>query len=53
MDETAVIIPVYNEAKTIEKVVNDARAALPGLLSMYTITIPPTARESWQRKQVR
>ncbi len=30
MDETAVIIPVYNEAKTIEKVVNDVRAALPG-----------------------
>ena len=29
MDKIAVLIPCYNEAKTIEKVVNDFRAALP------------------------
>jgi len=29
MDKIAVLIPCYNEAKTIEKVVKDARAALP------------------------
>ena len=29
MDEIAVLIPCYNESKTIEKVVKDFRAALP------------------------
>lgn len=29
MDEIAVLIPCYNESKTIEKVVKDTRAALP------------------------
>lgn len=29
MDKIAVLIPCYNEAKTIEKVVKDAKAALP------------------------
>lgn len=29
LDKIAVLIPCYNEAPTIEKVVNDARAALP------------------------
>ena len=29
MDKIAVLIPCYNEEKTIEKVVNDAKAALP------------------------
>ena len=29
MDKIAVLIPCYNESKTIEKVVNDAKAALP------------------------
>lgn len=29
MDKIAVLIPCYNEAKTIEKVVNDFKAALP------------------------
>ncbi len=29
MDKIAVLIPCYNEAQTISKVVNDARAALP------------------------
>ena len=29
MDKIAVLIPCYNESKTIEKVVTDFRAALP------------------------
>ena len=29
MDEIAVLIPCYNESKTIEKVVKDFKAALP------------------------
>ena len=29
MDKVAVLIPCYNEEKTIEKVVRDAKAALP------------------------
>lgn len=29
MDKIAVLIPCYNEEKTIEKVVSDVRAALP------------------------
>ena len=29
MDKIAVLIPCYNEAKTIKKVVEDAKAALP------------------------
>lgn len=29
MDKMAVLIPCYNESKTIEKVVNDYRKALP------------------------
>lgn len=29
MDKIAVLIPCYNEAKTIKKVINDAKAALP------------------------
>ena len=29
MDRIAVLIPVFNEEKTIEKVINDAKAALP------------------------
>ena len=29
LDKIAVLIPCYNEAPTIEKVIKDARAALP------------------------
>ena len=36
MDKTAVLIPCYNEGKTIEKVVRDFRAALPdAVVSVY------------------
>ena len=30
MDKIAVLIPCYNEEKTIEKVISDAKKALPG-----------------------
>ena len=30
MDKIAVLIPCYNESKTVKKVVEDFRAALPG-----------------------
>ena len=30
MDEIAVLIPCYNESKTIEKVIKDFKRALPG-----------------------
>ena len=42
MDKIAVLIPCYNEEKTIEKVVRDAKAALP-----------ETALQSWQKRPVR
>lgn len=39
MDKMAVLIPCYNESKTIEKVVNDYRKALPEALFMCMIII--------------
>ena len=38
---TAVIIPCYNEALTISKVVDDFHRELPGALSMFTTTTRP------------
>ena len=35
MDKIAVSIPCYNEAKTIEKVINDYKAALPDNAVIY------------------
>ena len=35
MDKIAVLIPCYNEAKTIEKVINDYKAALPDNAVIY------------------
>lgn len=37
MDKVAVLIPCYNEAKTIEKVVSDYKKILPGGLFMSMI----------------
>ena len=31
MDKIAVLIPCYNEEKTIEKVIHDAKVALPNV----------------------
>ena len=45
MDKVAVLIPCYNESKTIAKVVTDFQAVLPEAASfMYMTTTPPTAR---------
>ncbi len=49
MDRIAVLIPCYNEEKTIAKVVADAKAALPEAV-MYIITIPATQRLNWRRR---
>ena len=35
MDEVAVLIPCYNEAVTIEKVVNDFKKVLPEKSTIY------------------
>jgi hypothetical protein len=44
-DEVAVLVPCYNEEKTVGKVVRDFFAALPGAReSMSSTTIPPMAR---------
>ena len=50
MDKIAVLIPCYNEEKTIAKVVSDVKKFLPQW-PMYMITIPPTALWSWLRRQ--
>lgn len=43
IDQIAVMIPCYNEGKTIGKVVRDFRAALPDAAIMYTTTTAPSA----------
>ena len=42
MDKIAVLIPCYNEEKTIAKVIRDSRQALPEAEFMYMTTIPRT-----------
>ena len=37
MDKIAVLIPCYNESKTIEKVIKDFKEVLPDARFMYTI----------------
>lgn len=44
MDKIAVLIPCYNEEKTISKVVGDAREALPEAVIYVTIIIPAIGR---------
>ena len=53
MDKIAVLIPCYNEEKTIEKVIRDAKAALPDAVFMFITTIRRTARWRLRRKQAR
>ncbi len=51
MDKIAVLIPCYNESKTVQKVVSDFRRVCcrkPRCMSM--ITTPPTARRNWPRQ---
>lgn len=52
MDKIAVLIPCYNEEKTIEKVVGTQKRRFRRLLFMYIITILPTALQSWQKRPV-
>ena len=52
MDKIAVLIPCYNESKTIAKVVSDFKNALPEAESMYMTIIPVTIRMRSQKKQV-
>ena len=40
MDKTAVLIPCYNEAKTVEKVVSDFRRCLPDAV-IYVQSVTP------------
>ena len=49
MDKIAVLIPCYNEEKTIEKVVRDAKAALPeAVIYVYN----NNSLQSWQKRPV-
>ena len=52
MDKIAVLIPCYNEEKTIEKVVRDAKAALPEAV-IYVYNNNSTDLQSWQKRPVR
>ena len=45
MDKIAVLIPCYNESKTVEKVVRDFKQPF-----MFMITIPPITPPNWQKK---
>ena len=50
MDRIAVLIPCWNEALTIEKVVSDFKRVLPEAV-IYMIIIPPTAPQTWRLGQ--
>ena len=53
MDKIAVLIPCYNESKTIVKVVEDFKRVFRKLLFMYMIIIPMMERTSLQEVPVR
>ena len=40
MDKNAVLIPCYNESRTVKKVINDYKAVLPEALYMFMTIIP-------------
>ena len=52
MDKIAVLIPCYNESKTIEKVVTDFKKVLPEAVYMYTIIILLTIQMKLPAEQV-
>lgn len=52
MDEVAVLIPCYNESKTIEKVVTDFRRELPDAVFMCMIIIRRITQLKSQSRQV-
>lgn len=53
MDEIAVLIPCYNESKTIEKVVKDFKAALPEAVIYVYDNNSTDGTDEIARKQVR
>lgn len=52
MDKIAVLIPCYNESKTIEKVVNDFKKSYQKQQYMYMITIPQMEQMRLRKKLV-
>ena len=52
MDKVAVLIPCYNEAQTIEKVVKDYKAVLPEAIIYVMIIILQTEQMLLQKTQV-
>lgn len=53
MDKIAILIPCYNEEKTIEKVVKDWKRNCQMQLFMYMIIIQRIGQLNWQKKQER
>ena len=53
MDKIAVLIPCYNEEKTIAKVVSDVKKFLPEAVTYVLTIIPPIVPWNWQRKRER
>ena len=53
MDKIAVLIPCYNESKTIEKVVTDFKKALPEATIYVLTTIPLMVRMRLPERQGR
>ena len=53
MDKIAVLIPCYNEEKTIEKVVRDWKKELRKQLFMFMIITQKIVQLNWQKKQAR
>mgnify|MGYP000414656541 CR=1 FL=1 len=49
MDKIAVLIPCYNESRTIEKVVTDFKRVLPEATIYSTTIIPPTGTDELAR----
>lgn len=53
MDKIAVLIPCYNEEKTIEKVVRDWKRNFRKQLFMFMIITQKIVQLNWQKKQAR
>ena len=53
MDKIAVLIPCYNEEKTIAKVVSDVKKFLPEAVAYVYDNNSPTVPWNWQWKRER
>ena len=51
MDDIAVLIPCYNEDKTIEKVVSDFKRVLPDAIITCMTIIQQMTQRSLQKRQ--